>query len=150
VRRGNYIYQYYYSTGRLHNSVILRPEYDKAAKQEGGVGAVRQRVDGFVSADADHKGGWLRTPRVVFRGNRLRLNVDTGSMGMAIVELQDAVGRPIPGFTRAACEEVGGNFVDQCVSWKGSPDVSALAGRPVRLRIDLKRGKLYAFQFTKE
>lgn len=150
VRRGNYIYQYYYATGRLHDSALLRPEFEKTAKQEGGVGAVRQRVDGFVSADADHKGGWLRTPPLVFRGSRLRLNVDTGSMGTVFVELQDATGQPIPGFTRAACEEIGGNFVNQCVYWKGSPDVSALAGRPVRLRIDLKRAKLYAFQFTKE
>jgi hypothetical protein len=55
----------------------------------------------------------------------------------------------MPGFTRADCEEVGGNFVEQCMYWKGSADVSALAGRPVRLRIDLKRAKLFAFQFTK-
>ncbi|MBA3314611.1 MAG: hypothetical protein H0T47_15155 [Planctomycetaceae bacterium] len=26
VRRGNYLYQYYYSSGRLHDSVILRAE----------------------------------------------------------------------------------------------------------------------------
>jgi hypothetical protein len=150
VRRGNYVYQYYYATGRLHDSAILRPEYGKAMKQEGGVGVVRQRIDGFVSADTDYRGGWLRTPPVVFRGNRLRLNIDTGSMGTAVVELQDAAGRPIPGFTRAECEEIGGNFVDQCVYWKGSPNVSALAGRPVRIRIDLKRAKLFAFQFTRE
>ncbi|MBN9118513.1 MAG: hypothetical protein J0I06_05025 [Planctomycetes bacterium] len=149
VRRGNSVYQYYYSTGRLHDSAVLRPEYDKLAKQEGGVGAVRQRLDGFVSADADHKGGWLRTPPVVFAGNRLRLNVDTGSFGTAFVELQDADGKPIPGFTLADCEEVGGNFIDQAVYWKGKPDVSALAGKPVRIFIKPKRTKLYAFQFTK-
>ena len=57
VRRGNYLYQYYNSSGRLHDSVILRPEYDHAAKQLGGVGIVQQRLDGFVSADADFRGG---------------------------------------------------------------------------------------------
>jgi hypothetical protein len=149
VRRGGYVYQYYYSSGRLHDSVVLRPEYDKAAKQEGGVGVVRQRLDGFVSADADHKGGWLTTPPLVFRGGRLRLNVDTGTMGTAFVELQDADGKPIPGFTLAECEEVGGNFLDQCVSWKGKADVSGLAGKAVRVHFKLKRAKLYAFQFTK-
>lgn len=41
VRRGNCVYQYYYSSGRLHDSAALRPEYAKLAKQEGGVGVVR-------------------------------------------------------------------------------------------------------------
>ncbi|AWM38013.1 hypothetical protein GobsT_39100 [Gemmata obscuriglobus] len=150
VRRGNYVYQYYYSSGRLHDSAVLRPEYDKIAGQEGGVGVVRQRLDGFVSADADHKGGWLTTPPLIFRGSKLRLNIDTGAAGNAFVELQDADGKPIPGFTLAECEEIGGNFVDQCVYWKGKEDVSALAGRPVCIHVRMKRSKLFAFQFTKE
>jgi hypothetical protein len=50
----------------------------------------------------------------------------------------------------ADCEEIGGNFIDQQVHWKGRADVSSLAGKPVRLRFNLKRAKLYAFQFTAE
>jgi hypothetical protein len=150
VRRGNYLYQYYYSSGRLHDSAVLRAEYQESAKQLGGVGVVRQRLDGFVSADADHKGGWLTTPTITYTGNRLRLNIDTGAMGTAFVELQDAEGKPIPGFTLADCEEIGGNFIDQLVYWKGNPDLSSLAGKPVRVHIELTRAKLYAFQFPKE
>jgi hypothetical protein len=150
ARRGNYVYQYYYSSGRLHDSAILRPEYDQVAKQVGGVGVVQQRLDGFVSADADPKGGWLQTPPLVFRGNQLRLNIDTGSAGTAFVEIQDAEGRPIPGFAKMDCEEIGGNFIDQRVYWKGKADVSSLAGKAVRIHFTLKRGKLFAFQFTKE
>jgi hypothetical protein len=150
VRRGNYLYQYYYSSGRLHDSAILRPEYEKTAGQQGGIGVVRQRLDGFVSADVAHKGGWLTTPPITFQGRRLRLNIDTGSAGTAFVELQDADGRPIPGFTLADCEEIGGNFIDQQVVWKGNADVSGLAGKPVRLHVKAKRAKLYAFQFTQE
>jgi hypothetical protein len=150
VRRGNYLYQYYNSSGRLHDSVVLRPEYDEAAKQLGGVGVVRQRLDGFVSADADHKGGWLETPPIIFKGRHLRLNIDTGSMGTAFVELRDADGKPLPGFLLADCEEIGGNFIDQRVYWKGNPDVSSLAGRPVRIHFKLTRAKLYAFQFVQE
>lgn len=148
ARRGDYLYQYYNSSGRLHDSVVLRPEYDNSAPQLGGVGVVRQRLDGFVSLDADHRGGSFRTPLLLFRGNRLRLNIDTGSMGTAFVELQDEEGRPIPGRSFADCEEIGGNFLDQVVYWKGDPDVSALAGRPVRIHLKLKRAKLFAFQFT--
>jgi len=150
IRRGNYLYQYYYSSGQLHDSVALRPEYEETAKQKGGVGIVRQRLDGFVSADCDHKGGFLRTPVIQFSGKTLRLNIDTGSMGTAFVELQDEQGTPIPGFTLKDCEEIGGNFIDQKVYWNGSTDVSSLAGKPVQLRIVMKRTKLYAFQFTKD
>ena len=133
IRRGNYLYQYYYSTGRLHDSVVLRPEYDESAKQLGGVGVVRQRLDGFVSADVDHRGGWLTTPLLNFSGKSLRLNIDTGSMGAAFVEIQDAEGRPINGFSLGDCEEIGGNFIDQRVYWKAKSDVSLLIGKPVRL-----------------
>ena len=150
ARRGNYLYQYYNSSGRTHDSAILRPEYEKTAARMGGIGVVRQRLDGFISADADHLGGWLETPALTFKGNQLRLNIDTGAMGTAFVEVRDTDGKPIPGFTFADCEEIGGNFIDHRAYWKGSPDVSSLAGRPVRLRFKLTRAKLYAFQFTAE
>lgn len=150
MRRGNYLYQYYNSSGRLHDGAILRAEYEHSAPQLGGIGIVRQRLDGFVSADADHRGGWLETPPLTFRGNRLRLNLDTGAMGTAFVELRDAAGQPIPGFTLAEAEEIGGNFIDQVVYWKGKSDIGSLAGQPIRLHIKLKRAKLYAFQFTAE
>jgi hypothetical protein len=149
VRRGNWLYQYYNSSGRTHDSVILRPEYDDVAKQIGGVGVVRQRVDGFLSADADHRGGWLETPPLTFDGSRLRLNVDTGAMGTAFVELRDEEGKPISGFTLDECEEVGGNFLDQQVYWKGNPDVSSLRGRVVRVYFRMKRAKLFAFEFSR-
>jgi peptide chain release factor 1 len=68
----------------------------------------------------------------------------------AFVEIQDGDGKPRPGFTFADCEEIGGNFVDQRVYWNGKSDLSSLAGKPVRLQIQMKRGKLYAFQFTNE
>jgi hypothetical protein len=148
VRRGNYLYQYYASSGRGHDGVILRPEYDNSVKDPGGIGIVRQRLDGFISADADYKGGWLETPTIKFTGRRLRLNIDTGSMGTAFVEIRDEKEKSIPGFALDDCEEVGGNFIDQVVYFKGNSDVSALVGRPVKLYFKLKRAKLFAFQFT--
>ncbi len=154
VRRGNYLYQYYWSTGRTHDSAILRPilrpEYEKSAPRMGGIGVVRQRLDGFVSVDADYHGGWLETPPLTFAGSHLRLNIDTGAMGTALVELRDGDGKPIPGFTLADCEEIGGNFIDQRVYWKGNPDLARLAGRPVRIHFKLTRAKLFGFQFLAE
>ncbi len=150
VRRGNYLYQYYNSSGRLHDGAILRAEYDKKNLDLGGVGIIRQRVDGFVSADAGHQGGWLQTPLLTFQGASLRLNIDTGAMGTAFVELRDSQDRPIPGYTLADCEEIGGNFIDQRVYWKGKTSLAHLVGKPVRVRFQLKRARLYAFQFVGE
>lgn len=150
VRRGNYLYQYYYSSGRTHDSNILRPEYDHSAPQMGGIGVVRQRLDGFISADADHRGGWLETPLLRFKGNTLRLNIDTGAMGKAFLELRNADGQPIPGFTMEESEEIAGNYIDEKAYWGGKTDLSAMEGTPVTIRFQLTRAKLYAFQFTSE
>ncbi|MFO0945378.1 MAG: hypothetical protein U1D30_05435 [Planctomycetota bacterium] len=148
--RGNYLYQYYYSSGRLHDSAILRKEYDFPDKPFGGLGIVRQRLDGFVSADADHRGGSLRTPPIVFKGNQLRLNIDTGrDEDAAFVEIQEEQGQPIPGFTLADCEEIGSNFIDQRVQWKGNADLdSRRQADPPPLPNEA--AKLYAFQFSQE
>jgi hypothetical protein len=134
----------------MHDSAILREEYDTVPIEERGIAWTKQRLDGFVSADADHKGGWLETPLLMFSGNMLRLNIDTGAMGTALVELRNAKHEPIPGYTLADCEEIGGNFIDQAVYWKGNTDLSALRGTPVHLYIELKRAKLFSFCFTGE
>jgi hypothetical protein len=148
VRRGSALYQYYWSSGRMHDSGILRPEYDQSVQRRGAIGALRQRLDGFLSADFAYDGGTLTTPPVVFSGTHLRLNIDTGAMGTAFVELRDLQGRPLPGFARADCEEIGGSFVDAPVRWKGRSDLSALRGTPVTVHIAARGAKLYAFQFA--
>lgn len=150
VRRGNYLYQYYCSSGRLHDGAIWRAEYVNSAEQEGGIGVIRQRLDGFVSVDAGPSGGWLQTPKIQLTGKRLQLNLDAGAMGKAFVELRDAAGRPIPGYTLADCDEIGGNVLKQVVTWKGSSDIGQLSGQVVRLYVKLVRAKLYAFQFISE
>ena len=43
----------------------------------------------------------MTTPPIVFAGNRLILNVDCGAAGEVWGELQDADGKPIPGYTMA-------------------------------------------------
>ena len=148
VRRGNYLYQYYWSPSRMHDGGILRPEYGHLVPPKSAIGALRQRIDGFISADFAYTGGTLTTPLLNFRGTQLRLNVDTGGMGSAFVEIRDAEGRPIPGFTRADCEEISGNLPDTPVRWRGKSDLSALGGGPISLRISARGTKLYAFQFS--
>jgi hypothetical protein len=40
-----------------------------------------------------------------------------------------------------------GDSLDQGVQWKAGGDVSSLAGRPVRLKIELKDADLFSFRF---
>ena len=63
------------------------------------------------------------------------------------VEIQDESGEPVPGFTLADCSPVFGDSHDRVISWKGGSDVGKLAGKPVRLRIELKDADLYSLQF---
>ena len=64
------------------------------------------------------------------------------------VEIQDAQGKPIDGFSLADCPEMIGDRIDQAVTWKSGTDVSSLAGKPVRLRFRMKDADLYSFQFV--
>ncbi|MHC4755344.1 MAG: hypothetical protein ACYTBP_09385, partial [Planctomycetota bacterium] len=52
-------------------------------------------------------------------------------------------------YSIAHCDPVMTDSVRQVVTWKGNPDVGNLAGKVVRLRIEMQNTKLYAFEFTK-
>ena len=107
------------------------------------------RLDGFVSADAAYEGGELTTPLLTFTGSRLQYNAKTGGGGFIRTEILDSSGTPIPGFSLAESHRVNGNSVRHLASWKGSADVSSLAGQPVRLRLVMRDAKLYALQFVR-
>ena len=143
IRMGDELWIYYVGMNVDHSSRV-----------EAGAGGLRtavsravMRLDGFVSADFDYSGGSLISPPLRFAGSRLRLNLDTGGGGGGRVELLDAAGVPIPGYTLGAADPLNGNSVRMAVTWGGKADVSALAGKPIRLHLRMRSAKLYAFQF---
>ena len=71
-------------------------------------------------------------------------------MGEIWLEIQDAQGQPIAGFSRADAVSIDRNGTAQEVWWQGGPDVSDLVGRSVWLRFVLPSAKLFAFQFDKK
>ena len=107
------------------------------------------RLDGFVSVNAVLRGGELLTKPLTFAGDKLTLNFATSAAGSIRVEFQDANGKPLPGFTLNDCPPVFGDTLQRTVTWEDGSDVSALAGKSVRLRIELKDADLFSFQFTK-
>ena len=143
LRKGDELWQYYMANAYAHDSSAVVEGEPNAM-----IGRLAQRLDGFVSADADHTGGELVTPPVTFAGNRLLLNVDCAAMGEVWVEMMDENDCPITGHAMDEAVSVDRNATAQEVWWHGGPDVGALAGKPVKLRIKMRSAKLYAFQFV--
>jgi len=104
-----------------------------------------QRLDGFVSLDADSNTGTAVTRALVFQGDKLVLNV--AAAGYVLVEIQDENGKTIRGFSLADCDPIKTDNIRHVVSWKGKSDVSRLAGKVVRLKFKMKNAKLFALQF---
>lgn len=113
-----------------------------------GIFRARLRRDGFISADAPYDGGEFTTPVVTFSGSRLELNLDGSAGGWLQVEILTPEGTPEAGYELAACDPLRSNSTGRTVTWGGKQDVSALAGRPVRLRFVMRSMKLFAFQFV--
>jgi hypothetical protein len=105
------------------------------------------RTDGFVSVHAPYSGGELITKTFRFEGDKLHLNVDSSPAGGIRVEVQDASGLPVPGYSLEDCPEFIGNDISRIVSWRNGASVSALAEQPVRLRFVMRDADLYAFRF---
>ena len=105
------------------------------------------RIDGFVSVCSPLEGGELVTRPLVFDGRELVLNFSTSAAGSVRVEVQDAAGAPVDGYTLDQCPEIFGDTIERTVHWESGSDVGGLAGRPVRLRFELKDADLFSFRF---
>tara|TARA_B100000029_G_scaffold10274_1_gene11197 strand:+ start:47 stop:466 length:420 start_codon:yes stop_codon:yes gene_type:complete len=107
------------------------------------------RLDGFASVHAPYQGGEASTRSLRFQGSRLRINFATSAAGWIRCEVQDASGKPIPGFELRNCREMAGDHIDRTVTWRTSSDLSRISGQTVRLRFVMKDADLYALQFSK-
>lgn len=105
------------------------------------------RLDGFVSVSAPMSGGELVTKPIVFQGGRLAVNFATSAAGGVRIEIQDAAGRPLPGFTLEDCPPIFGDSIERTVAWNGGEGVNSLAGKPVRLRFVLNDADVFSFRF---
>jgi len=102
----------------------------------------------FAAINAGARGGEFTTHPLVIRGHQLVLNYATSAAGSIQVELQDAAGRPLPGFAAADMAPLFGDELDATVRWKQGPDLSTLQGQPVRLRFVLKDADVFALRIA--
>ncbi|NOY76850.1 MAG: hypothetical protein GXO76_03150 [Calditrichaeota bacterium] len=144
VSRTNYPALNVVQTGPTELSIYVGQNY---AQPTANLHRYTLRLDGFVSVNAPYAGGEMVTKPFTFQGRKLYLNFSTSAAGQIGVEIQDATGRAIPGFSLAECHPLIGNEIDRAVSWKNGEDVSRLQGRPIRLRFVMKDADLYAVQF---
>ena len=105
------------------------------------------RLDGFASAKAPYSGGELVTKPLRFHGRQLELNFATSAPGGIRVEIQDAGGAPIPGFTLAESRELIGDEIARTVSWTSGADLGQLAGKSVRLRFKMHDADMFSLRF---
>jgi Concanavalin A-like lectin/glucanases superfamily len=141
IRRGSEIWQYYFGEEAYHSS--WKPNLKRAVYR------LVQRVDGFVAAEAPYdRMGTIRTRPLVFKGNRLVLNIDTDAAGFAQVGFLDENGKPIEGYSVDECVYINGDFVDTEVEWlRKGKDLASLQGKVVQAVFRMRGSKLYSLQF---
>lgn len=109
------------------------------------------RTDGFVGIVADKDGGELLTKPLLAAGRHLTVNYKAELGGSLRAELQDADGRPLPGFTLADCEPLTDDELDAPLHWKASAAANPQAPTtPFRIRFVLESATLHAMQFSKK
>ena len=119
-------------------------------------GLAMLRRDGFASMDwmpgqsaiirgpaGQHSAGTLTTRPIKFAGRHLFVNGDF-TQGELRVEVLDRNGALVSPFTAAACVAVSGNGTKLPVTWTGA-SLGDVAGREVRFRFSMTRGRLFAF-----
>ena len=145
VSRTNYPALNVVQTGPAEMSVYVNQDY---AQPTAHLRRYSMRLDGFASLHCAYGGGHAITKPLVFKGRELSLNFSTSAAGGVKVGFEDADGKAIPGFSIDDCVMQIGNEIDRKVTWKSGADVSAVSGKPVRLRFSMKDADIYSFRFT--
>lgn len=112
-----------------------------------GVGLATLRLDGFASLRAGEKPGEFTTKPLNIQGNRLEINGRCREGGSIRLELLDAAGKPVPGFTINDCDPFDGDSIRHAVTWKGAAEIPAGLSQPVSVRAVISSADLFAFQF---
>ncbi|MEZ6049321.1 MAG: hypothetical protein R3C11_27835 [Planctomycetaceae bacterium] len=68
--------------------------------------------------------------------------------GKLAVEVLDEQRQAIPGFTLEDCNTISADSLEQPVTWKEHQDLTALAGKEIRLRFHLINTRLYSYRIV--
>ncbi len=108
------------------------------------IGMATLRKDGFASLDAGAATGTITTKRINGASGQLHVNCSVATGGSFKVEVLNASGAVVPGYSAADCDAIQGDHVDQVVTWGAQTSLPA-AVNPIRLRFILQDASLYSF-----
>ena len=101
----------------------------------------------LVSASAGSIPGSFETSTLQFQGKSLAITADIAEGGYVRIGLQDAAGQPIAGRSLSECEPMRSGESPMTVNWHQQSDVSDLAGKAIRLQIEMMNADLFSLHF---
>jgi hypothetical protein len=135
--RSNYLAQNVVPTGPAEMSLYHAPSGDRYVL----------RTDGFVSIHGDYAGGEMISRALRFSGEELVLNYSTSAAGSIQIEVREAGGKTIPGFSLSECIPMIGDEIEGIVRWSHGASIGELKGKLVRLRFRVQDADLFSMQF---
>lgn len=148
IRRGDEIWQFGTVRFTEHGGALYGGvEYDGGIHDR--LLRLTQRLDGFVAVvptDPAEGPGLLVTRPFTFSGDHLELNV-AASAGSVRVEVQEIDGTPVPGWTLEESTPLRADGTALSVQWRSGQNLGSMAGRPIRLKIEVRDARLFALQF---
>ncbi len=144
VARANYPARGIVPTGPDEMSMYIQRRYGQPSTY---IERLKMRTDGFASVHAPYTEGEMVTKPIRFDGSHLVLNYATSAAGGIRIELQDADGKPLPGYELDKSDEIIGDQIERVATWKGSANVGSLKGKAIRLRFVMKDADLYSIRF---
>jgi len=119
-------------------------KYHHSAERQ--IGLVTIKRDRYVARVAGKSGGLITTPVVKLDAGEMTLNADA-SAGVIRVQVSDADGKPLPGYSFADCQPVNADGLNLPVKWSAK-SLADLRGKAVRLEFSVNNASLYAFDMA--
>lgn len=129
-------------TLRFYASTSLH-EHGHCPDDDGYITAYSLRKDGFVYLESDGGKGIVGTRALYWKGGEALLNVQSPA-GWIRVQITEPNGTPIEGYRYEESEVFRGDSTEWTPSWKEGKCLSALAGKMIRMEIEIENGRLYA------
>lgn len=144
---------------RIYYIGVNVPQAEKRLPRMSGTGLAWIGKDRWIGQQAGPEGGYLLTRRFILEGDRLEVNcrcqVERPPAGMGGLIRAELLRDPVehlpaaayPGFGMDDCDPAAVADNPRLVlTWKGSPDLSTLCGKPVYIRFYIRNAALYAFR----
>ncbi len=122
-----------------------RHEHGHCPFDDGYIVAYGLRKDGFMYLESDGGAGYVATRPLYWQGGEVQLNVQAPA-GWVRVQVTEPNGQVLDGYGFADCEVLHGDDTAWVPRWKDGKTLAALAGRMIRIEVELDNGRLYALR----